>query len=190
MMTIPQSEHLGVHAGVVQLCGRSAVLEHGTPQKGDCLRWAEPILAARPARWDMMAVVPMYDPPRHDTKQTIEECIDKGIAVKMVTGERADSSAVAEFCMPCTCACKAMLLELSASMSVNEPFFTVIARLVHAYCVCCEPLLHACMPCIVDVLLEVMPAGSSGLHGAACRLASPSQAIHDAHLPADWLTGA
>ena len=33
-----------------------------------------------------MAVVPMYDPPRHDTKETLENCIDKGISVKMITG--------------------------------------------------------------------------------------------------------
>lgn len=33
-----------------------------------------------------MAVVPLFDPPRHDTKETIQECIAKGIAVKMITG--------------------------------------------------------------------------------------------------------
>ncbi|CAL8464533.1 g4068 [Coccomyxa elongata] len=39
-------------------------------------------------RWEMIAVLPMYDPPRHDTKQTIEHCLDKGIQVKMVTGDQ------------------------------------------------------------------------------------------------------
>ena len=39
-----------------------------------------------------MAVVPMFDPPRHDTKETIERCIDKGIAVKMVTGAAPSAS--------------------------------------------------------------------------------------------------
>lgn len=32
-------------------------------------------------RWEMVAVLPMYDPPRHDTKHTIESCLDKGIQV-------------------------------------------------------------------------------------------------------------
>ena len=36
----------------------------------------------------MVAVVPMFDPPRHDTKDTIEKCIEKGIQVKMVTGDQ------------------------------------------------------------------------------------------------------
>ena len=36
----------------------------------------------------MVAVVPMFDPPRHDTKETIERCIEKGIMVKMVTGDQ------------------------------------------------------------------------------------------------------
>ena len=32
-------------------------------------------------RWEMIALLPMYDPPRHDTKKTIESCIEKGIQV-------------------------------------------------------------------------------------------------------------
>ncbi|KAK9905068.1 hypothetical protein WJX75_009176 [Coccomyxa subellipsoidea] len=40
------------------------------------------------AKWEMVAVLPMYDPPRHDTKHTIESCLDKGIQVKMVTGDQ------------------------------------------------------------------------------------------------------
>ena len=33
-------------------------------------------------------LLPLFDPPRHDTKSTIEQCIAKGISVKMVTGAR------------------------------------------------------------------------------------------------------
>jgi H+-transporting ATPase len=36
----------------------------------------------------MIGLLPLYDPPRHDTKSTIEECIAKGIMVKMVTGDQ------------------------------------------------------------------------------------------------------
>ncbi|KAK9838144.1 hypothetical protein WJX81_003766 [Elliptochloris bilobata] len=41
-----------------------------------------------PDEFTMVAVVPMFDPPRHDTKDTIEKCIEKGIQVKMVTGDQ------------------------------------------------------------------------------------------------------
>ncbi len=30
----------------------------------------------------------MFDPPRHDTKETIDRCREKGISVKMVTGDQ------------------------------------------------------------------------------------------------------
>lgn len=33
-------------------------------------------------------LLPLFDPPRHDTKDTIEKCIAKGIQVKMVTGDQ------------------------------------------------------------------------------------------------------
>ncbi len=33
-------------------------------------------------------LLPLFDPPRHDTKETIEKCIEKGIQVKMVTGDQ------------------------------------------------------------------------------------------------------
>ncbi|KAK9833068.1 hypothetical protein WJX74_006281 [Apatococcus lobatus] len=42
---------------------------------------------ANPA-WTMQGLLPLFDPPRHDTKETIEECIRKGISVKMVTGDQ------------------------------------------------------------------------------------------------------
>ncbi|CAK0787749.1 hypothetical protein CVIRNUC_010971 [Coccomyxa viridis] len=40
------------------------------------------------AKWDFVVLLPLFDPPRHDTKQTIEQCIEKGIQVKMVTGDQ------------------------------------------------------------------------------------------------------
>lgn len=36
--------------------------------------------------WEMVGLLPLFDPPRHDTKETIDECLKKGISVKMVTG--------------------------------------------------------------------------------------------------------
>ena len=44
--------------------------------------------AATDAKWDFVVLLPLFDPPRHDTKKTIEQCIEKGIQVKMVTGDQ------------------------------------------------------------------------------------------------------
>lgn len=38
--------------------------------------------------WEMIGLIPLFDPPRHDTKLTIEQCREKGISVKMVTGDQ------------------------------------------------------------------------------------------------------
>ena len=39
-------------------------------------------------RWEFIGLVPLFDPPRHDTRETIERCQAKGISVKMVTGDQ------------------------------------------------------------------------------------------------------
>mmetsp|Transcript_24189 Transcript_24189/g.43300 ORF Transcript_24189/g.43300 Transcript_24189/m.43300 type:complete len:1063 (-) Transcript_24189:267-3455(-) len=39
------------------------------------------------SNFTMLACVPMFDPPRHDTKSTIDNCGHQGIRVKMVTGD-------------------------------------------------------------------------------------------------------
>lgn len=39
-------------------------------------------------KWEMVGIVPLFDPPRHDTKDTIERCLDMGIHVKMITGDQ------------------------------------------------------------------------------------------------------
>eukprot|EP00887_Chlorella_sp_A99_P007955 scaffold12.g7955.t1 len=39
-------------------------------------------------RWEMVGLVPLFDPPRHDTKETIERCHGLGIDVKMITGDQ------------------------------------------------------------------------------------------------------
>ena len=40
------------------------------------------------ATWVFVCLLPLFDPPRHDTKETIERCHEKGIDVKMVTGDQ------------------------------------------------------------------------------------------------------
>lgn len=43
---------------------------------------------ANGTKWEMVGLVPLFDPPRHDTKETIERCIELGINVKMITGDQ------------------------------------------------------------------------------------------------------
>jgi|GEM_PF-181998 len=38
--------------------------------------------------WEFMGLIPLLDPPRHDTKQTIEEAQRLGVRVKMITGDQ------------------------------------------------------------------------------------------------------
>ncbi len=38
--------------------------------------------------WEFVCLLPLFDPPRHDTKETVEKCREKGIDVKMVTGDQ------------------------------------------------------------------------------------------------------
>lgn len=39
-------------------------------------------------QWSFVGLLPLFDPPRHDTKDTIARCLEKGISVKMVTGDQ------------------------------------------------------------------------------------------------------
>jgi H+-transporting ATPase len=39
-------------------------------------------------RWDMVGLIPMFDPPRDDTKETIEKIKSLGISIKMITGDQ------------------------------------------------------------------------------------------------------
>lgn len=38
--------------------------------------------------WEFMGLLPLFDPPRHDTKKTIEEAQHLGVHVKMITGDQ------------------------------------------------------------------------------------------------------
>ena len=46
--------------------------------------------AVADARWEFVALVPLFDPPRHDTGETVRRCLEKGIMVKMITGDHLD----------------------------------------------------------------------------------------------------
>ena len=38
--------------------------------------------------WKMIGLIPLFDPPRHDTKDTIERTLELGVGVKMITGDQ------------------------------------------------------------------------------------------------------
>lgn len=39
-------------------------------------------------KWEFVGLIPLFDPPRHDTKLTIEQAQNLGIRVKMITGDQ------------------------------------------------------------------------------------------------------
>ncbi|KFK37285.1 hypothetical protein AALP_AA4G237400, partial [Arabis alpina] len=38
--------------------------------------------------WEFIALLPLFDPPRHDSAQTIERALQLGVSVKMITGDQ------------------------------------------------------------------------------------------------------
>jgi H+-transporting ATPase len=37
--------------------------------------------------WSLLCILPMFDPPRDDSKMTIDKVREKGVQVKMITGD-------------------------------------------------------------------------------------------------------
>jgi H+-transporting ATPase len=37
--------------------------------------------------WQVLGILPMFDPPRRDTAQTIDEALNLGVRIKMLTGD-------------------------------------------------------------------------------------------------------
>lgn len=36
--------------------------------------------------WEFVGLLPLFDPPRHDSAETIRRALDLGVSVKMITG--------------------------------------------------------------------------------------------------------
>ncbi|KYQ88590.1 P-type ATPase [Tieghemostelium lacteum] len=39
-------------------------------------------------QWKFLGLIPLFDPPRHDTEETIKRALDMGVSVKMITGDQ------------------------------------------------------------------------------------------------------
>lgn len=38
--------------------------------------------------WEFIGLLPLFDPPRHDSAETIQKALDLGVNVKMITGDQ------------------------------------------------------------------------------------------------------
>lgn len=38
--------------------------------------------------WQFVGLMPLFDPPRHDSAETIRRALNLGVSVKMITGEK------------------------------------------------------------------------------------------------------
>jgi H+-transporting ATPase len=38
--------------------------------------------------WEMIGLLPLFDPPRHDTGDTVHQALELGVSVKMITGDQ------------------------------------------------------------------------------------------------------
>lgn len=39
--------------------------------------------------WQLVGLLPLFDPPRHDSAETIKRALNLGVNVKMITGNRS-----------------------------------------------------------------------------------------------------
>lgn len=42
--------------------------------------------------WEFVGLLPLFDPPRHDSAETIRRALDLGVSVKMITGIEKERS--------------------------------------------------------------------------------------------------
>ena len=59
------------------------------------------------APWEFVGLLPLFDPPRHDSAETIRRALNLGVNVKMITGNYTYSSSCISWlfrCFPLTCA--------------------------------------------------------------------------------------
>lgn len=97
-----EGQHFSVSKGapqaIVELCQAAKEIEETVNKEVSALA-AKGYRALGVARsdesgaWTLLGILPMFDPPRDDSKSTIESVREKGVAVKMITG---DDTAIAK----------------------------------------------------------------------------------------------
>ncbi|MEO1985773.1 MAG: plasma-membrane proton-efflux P-type ATPase [Martelella sp.] len=81
----------GAPHAIVELCGgdNAAAVDTHVAALGE--KGYRALAVARSdddgAHWRLLGILPMYDPPRDDSKQTIDNVRAKGVTVKMITGD-------------------------------------------------------------------------------------------------------
>ena len=97
LVTAPDGKTIAVTKGAPQVI---AALAHLAPDAAQRAKRTVDELAAKGSRalavarsedggntWSLLGILPMFDPPRDDSKATIEKARQKGVEVKMVTGD-------------------------------------------------------------------------------------------------------
>ncbi len=54
--------------------------------------------------WEFCGLLPLFDPPRHDSAETIRRALDLGVNVKMITGNWDSLDLLTAMCLPMLCA--------------------------------------------------------------------------------------
>lgn len=93
----------GMSHAILDLCTREKTNEQITQLNADVTEFAERGLRALAVAiedvsdgtvdgqgngFKLIGLIPIYDPPREDTKQTIERALQLGVKVKMITGDQ------------------------------------------------------------------------------------------------------
>jgi len=105
----------------------------------------DPSLGEAADKWEYLGVLSLFDPPRPDSKQTIEHAIDNGVMVKMITGA-CPTCVCARACVRCMCVCVRVLGRVVWGLQViparcTSPYSPFISRSLPAPL--CLPLPQA-----------------------------------------------
>lgn len=111
-------------------------------------------------KWQMMGILTFLDPPRPDTKITIERAMEYGVDVKMITGELGCGTCCCLFwhmslpvlasCRACVgcCYCTAATNTCTQSVALSHP-----PSHKAGLCIDCKPFVRCSQACVVCVCL-------------------------------------
>jgi H+-transporting ATPase len=86
MLLRPPEQHLDVSGTYVCCCLRCVLLLQVMDLGRRGIRSLAVARTNEEGKWQMMGILTFLDPPRSDTKVTIERALEYGVDVKMITG--------------------------------------------------------------------------------------------------------